>query len=186
MGALCASPPKEQRVLMLGLDAAGKTTILYRLKRNEVVTTVPTVGFNVESITHKSLNFAVWDIGGQDKIRSLWRHYYDGAAAIVFVVDSADAERLDDSKGYENSASNELARLLAEEQLRNCPLLIFANKQDAPTAMKLEDVAEALQTRKIQHRPWHVQGCCGLTGVGLTEGLDWLSTQVEKANLLKK
>lgn len=69
---------KEMRILMLGLDAAGKTTILYKLKLGQSVTTIPTVGFNVETVTYKNVKFNVWDVGGQDKIRPLWRHYYTG------------------------------------------------------------------------------------------------------------
>lgn len=69
---------KEMRLLMLGLDAAGKTTILYKLKLNQDVTTIPTVGFNVETVTYKNVKFNVWDVGGQDKIRPLWRHYFSG------------------------------------------------------------------------------------------------------------
>merc|ERR1711945_50216 len=67
---------KEMRILMVGLDAAGKTTILYKLKLGEVVTTIPTIGFNVETVEYKNISFTVWDVGGQDKIRPLWRHYY--------------------------------------------------------------------------------------------------------------
>jgi len=67
---------KELRILMLGLDAAGKTTILYKLKLGEVVSSVPTIGFNVETLEYKKIKFTVWDVGGQDKIRLLWRHYY--------------------------------------------------------------------------------------------------------------
>jgi small GTP-binding protein len=73
---------------MLGLDAAGKTTILYKLKLNQSVTTIPTVGFNVETVTYKNVKFNVWDVGGQDKIRPLWRHYYTGTQGLVFVIDS--------------------------------------------------------------------------------------------------
>ena len=67
---------KDMRILMVGLDAAGKTTILYKLKLGEVVTTIPTIGFNVETVEYKNISFTVWDVGGQDKIRNLWRHYY--------------------------------------------------------------------------------------------------------------
>lgn len=77
MGKIFGS--KEMRLLMLGLDAAGKTTILYKLKLGQDVTTIPTVGFNVESVTYKNVKFNVWDVGGQDKIRPLWRHYFSGA-----------------------------------------------------------------------------------------------------------
>merc|ERR1712159_177642 len=85
---------KEMRILMVGLDAAGKTTILYKLKLGEIVTTIPTIGFNVETVEYKNISFTVWDVGGQDKIRPLWRHYYQQTQALIFVVDSNDRERL--------------------------------------------------------------------------------------------
>merc|ERR1712154_430332 len=128
---------KEMRILMVGLDAAGKTTILYKFKLGEIVTTIPTIGFNCETVEYKNFSFTVWDIGGQDKIRPLWRHYYQNAYAIIFVVDSNDRERIDDSTGSDNSAKEELHRMLAEDELRNTPLLVFANKQDLPNAMSV-------------------------------------------------
>merc|ERR1719238_1236548 len=78
---------QHRRIVMVGLDAAGKTTVLYNLKLGEVLTTVPTVGFNVETVEYKNISFTVWDIGGQDKIRKLWRHYYLGTHGVIFVVD---------------------------------------------------------------------------------------------------
>merc|ERR1712151_158705 len=90
---------KEMRILMVGLDAAGKTTILYKLKLGEIVTTIPTIGFNVETVEYKNISFTVWDVGGQDKIRPLWRHYYQNTQGVIFVVDSNDRERIDDRLG---------------------------------------------------------------------------------------
>merc|ERR1712122_145319 len=113
------------RILMVGLDAAGKTTVLYKLKLGEVVTTIPTVGFNVETVEYKNLSFTVWDIGGQDKIRKLWRHYFQGTNAIIYVIDSNDRERID-------VAGEELSSMLREEELREAVLLVLANKQDLP------------------------------------------------------
>merc|ERR1719436_304243 len=86
---------KETRILMLGLDAAGKTTILYQLKLGEPVTTIPTIGFNVETLEYKKLSMTVWDIGGQERIRPLWRHYYENSNGLIWVVDSNDVDRLD-------------------------------------------------------------------------------------------
>ena len=85
------------RLLMLGLDAAGKTTILYKMKLNETVNTIPTIGFNVETLQYKNLEFNCWDIGGQFKLRNLWRHYFENTQGLIFVVDSNDAERLDET-----------------------------------------------------------------------------------------
>lgn len=78
----------------VGLDAAGKTTILYKLKLGEIVTTIPTIGFNVETVEYKNICFTVWDVGGQDKIRPLWRHYFQNTQGLIFVVDSNDRERI--------------------------------------------------------------------------------------------
>lgn len=79
---------------VVGLDAAGKTTILYKLKLGEIVTTIPTIGFNVETVEYKNICFTVWDVGGQDKIRPLWRHYFQNTQGLIFVVDSNDRERI--------------------------------------------------------------------------------------------
>ena len=93
---------KDVRILMVGLDAAGKTTILYQLKMGETVKTIPTIGFNVETLDYKGLNFTVWDVGGQDKIRVLWKHYYQNTDGLIFVVDSNDRERIEDARKYIN------------------------------------------------------------------------------------
>ena len=107
---------KDMRILMVGLDAAGKTTILYKLKLGEVVTTIPTIGFNVETVDYKNISFTVWDVGGQDKIRNLWRHYYQNTQGLIFVVDSNDKARIEDAK-------NELHKMLQEEELKEAGLL---------------------------------------------------------------
>jgi len=171
---------KEMRILMVGLDAAGKTTILYKLKLGEVVTTIPTIGFNVETVEYKNISFTVWDVGGQDKIRPLWRHYYQNTQGIIFVVDSADRDRVDDTKDYEHSAKEELNRMLAEDELRDAVLLVFANKQDLPNAMKVQEVTERLGLNKLRNRQWFIQGTSATTGDGLFEGLDWLSATLSK------
>jgi len=171
---------KEMRILMVGLDAAGKTTILYKLKLGEVVTTIPTIGFNVETVEYKNISFTVWDVGGQDKIRPLWRHYYQNTQGIIFVIDSNDRDRIDDSHGAENSAKDELHRMLAEDELRDAVVLVFANKQDLPNAMKVHDITEKLALNQLRARTWYIQSACATTGDGLYEGLDWLSTTLSK------
>merc|ERR1712093_432806 len=103
----CFNKRMEQRVLIVGLDAAGKTTTLYKLKLGEVVTTIPTIGFNVETVEYKNISFTAWDVGGQDKIRPLWRHYYQNTQGLIFVVDSNDRERVVEAR-------EELQRMLNE------------------------------------------------------------------------
>ncbi|XP_020486379.1 ADP-ribosylation factor 4 [Labrus bergylta] len=159
------------RILMVGLDAAGKTTLLYKLKLAEVVTTIPTIGFNVETVEYKNISFTVWDVGGQTIIRPLWRHYFVNTQGLIFVVDSNDPERI-------KEAADELHKMLEEDELRGVALLVFANKQDLPRAMSVSDITEALSLSAVS-QPWFVQASCAVSGTGLAEGLDWLSNQIQ-------
>merc|ERR1739847_220493 len=165
---------REMRILMVGLDAAGKTTILYKLKLGEVVTTIPTIGFNVETVQYKKIEFTVWDVGGQDKIRPLWRHYFQNTQGLIFVVDSNDRERVAE-------ASEELQKMLREDELRDAKLLVFANKQDLPNAMSVAEVTDKLGLHALRNRKWYIQSCCACSGDGLYEGLDWLSNALNAA-----
>ncbi|XP_046840748.1 ADP-ribosylation factor 4-like [Xenia sp. Carnegie-2017] len=158
---------KQSRILMVGLDAAGKTTILYKLKLGEIVTTIPTIGFNVETVEYKNISFTVWDVGGQDKIRPLWRHYFSNTQGLIYVVDSNDRERI-------NESAEELQRMLEEDELKDAVLLVFANKQDLPNAMSASDLTEKLNLHQVK-RHWYIQTCVATDGTGLYEGLDWLS-----------
>eukprot|EP00918_Siedleckia_nematoides_P093969 GHVU01206330.1.p1 GENE.GHVU01206330.1~~GHVU01206330.1.p1 ORF type:complete len:181 (+),score=18.34 GHVU01206330.1:41-583(+) len=164
---------KQMRILMVGLDAAGKTTILYKLKLGEIVTTIPTIGFNVETVEYKNISFTVWDVGGQDKIRPLWRHYFQNTQGLIFVVDSNDRERAAE-------AADELSKMLQEDELRDAVLLVFANKQDLPNAMSAAEITEKLGLGHIRGRTWYIQNTCATQGQGLYEGLDWLSGELAK------
>nr|ACA09647.1 putative ADP-ribosylation factor-like protein 1 [Starmerella bombicola] len=158
---------KEHRVLILGLDGAGKTTILYRLHLGEVISTVPTIGFNVETLKYKNLQFNVWDLGGQTTIRPYWRCYYQGTQAVVFVVDSTDKDRM------ETSAA-ELKMMLDEDELADSALLVFANKQDQPGAMPADEITKSLQLSELKDRSWTIVSCSAVRGDGLEQGMDWL------------
>ncbi|KAJ6850398.1 ADP-ribosylation factor 2-like [Iris pallida] len=162
---------REMRILMVGLDAAGKTTILYKLKLGEVITTIPTIGFNVETVDYKNVSFTVWDVGGQDKIRPLWRHYFQNTQGLIFVVDSNDKERI-------LEARDELHRMLSEVELQGATLLVFANKQDLPNAMSISEITDKLGLHALRQRRWYIQSACATSGEGLYEGLDWLSSNI--------
>jgi len=164
---------KQMRILMVGLDAAGKTTILYKLKLGEVVTTIPTIGFNVETVEYKNISFTVWDVGGQDRIRPLWRHYFQNTQGLIFVVDTNDRERA-------NEAREELRKMLEEDELRDAVLLVFANKQDLPNALSVSEMSQHLGLHFLKNRDWHVQATCATRGDGLYEGLDWISQVLSK------
>lgn len=162
---------RAMRILMVGLDAAGKTTILYKLKLGEIVTTIPTIGFNVETVEYKNISFTVWDVGGQDKIRPLWRHYFQNTHGLIFVVDSNDRERVEEARA-------ELKKMLEEDELRDAILLVFANKQDLPNAMSASEITEKLGLSALRGRKWYIQSTCATQGTGLYEGLDWLSNEL--------
>merc|ERR1712093_623487 len=138
---------QDMRILMVGLDAAGKTTILYKFKLGEVVTTIPTIGFNVETVEYKNISFNVWDIGGQDKIRKLWRYYYANTQGLIFVIDSNDRDRIEDAR-------LELAQMLAEDEMRDAVLLVFANKQDLPNSMTAAEITAKLGLHDMRSRQW--------------------------------
>ena len=143
----------------MGLDAAGKTTILYKLKLGEIVTTIPTIGFNVETVEYKNISFTVWDVGGQDKIRPLWRHYFQNTEGLIFVVDSNDRERIAEAR-------DELNRMLAEDELREAVLLVFANKQDLPHAMNPAEITDKLGLHNMRNRNWYIQVKIPRAGLG--------------------
>ena len=163
---------KETRILLLGLDAAGKTAILYKLRLGECVTTIPTIGFNVEQVNYKNLHFNVWDIGGQDNLRPLWSYYFSGTDAIIYVVDSNDPERFEESRKV-------LFGVLDEDILEGKPLLVFANKHDLPQAQPVSTICEKLHLNSIKNREWFCQTACAINGDGLYEGLDWLAKKLE-------
>lgn len=190
---------KEVRVLILGLDNAGKTTATRRLLGEPTDAVMPTVGFNIDTIVHDSTGHVVnlWDVGGQRSIRAYWRNYFERTDGLVWVVDASDAARLD-------LCRSELESLLTEERLAGASLLILANKQDVPSALSSEEIADALglavappnrvaESGKSRHhqqhqqgrplnigknRHWNVVGCSAVTGDGLSEGFDWIITDI--------
>ena len=163
---------KDYRILMLGLDNSGKTVILYHYKKEETVKTSPTIGFNVETLDYNNFSLTIWDVGGTEKIRILWKHYFEETDGLIFVVDTNDKERIEES-------ANELKNLVSDENLKNCPILILANKQDLKGTMSSGEVTEKIGIDKFKDKEWFVQGCSGITGQGLKEGLDWLISKLK-------
>lgn len=164
---------REMKVVMLGLDAAGKTTILYKLHIGEVLSTVPTIGFNVEKVQYKNVQFTVWDVGGQEKLRPLWKHYFSTTDGLIYVVDSLDRERI-------RKATAEFQAIVNDPLMRNSIILVFANKQDMKGAMTPAEVCEALGLFNLHNKRWHIQGTCATKGEGLYEGLDWLASTLKE------
>lgn len=164
---LRGSKQPEAHVLLLGLDNAGKSTLLYKLKHNACVRTVPTVGFNVEMLdarrNRKNVVLTLWDVGGQRRMREHWGSFHQDAAAVVFVVDSSDRARL-------GEARRELESTLRSEQLRGSPLVLLANKQDVNGALTATEIKDAFHLRRAcSDRDWFVQPCSASTGFGVEE-----------------
>jgi small GTP-binding protein len=169
---------RERRVLLLGLDSAGKTTVLNGLQER-FDSTVPTIGFNVERVSVPPVEFLVWDVSGQDRMRSFWRHYYHGTNGIIFVIDCNDRQRI-------SAAAKELNLVCREEELLNAVILILANKIDLPNACSSSELHELLMLDQppAQGRVIEIIRAQANKGIGLKEGIQWLAkamTEGEKA-----
>ena len=165
-------PSKPARILILGLDNAGKTTLMYKLKLGEVVTSIPTLGFNLETVKYKHISFTMWDVGFRGKMIPLWRHYYPGTDAIIFVVDSTDKERMDEAREL-------ISTILMNENLKTTPLLVFSNKVDKPNSENTTQVTDMLCLHKYKDREWFIQETCATAGEGLLDGLEWLANNIK-------
>uniref|UniRef100_A0A0D3HNG9 ADP-ribosylation factor-like protein 5 n=1 Tax=Oryza barthii TaxID=65489 RepID=A0A0D3HNG9_9ORYZ len=210
-------PAKEYKIVVVGLDNAGKTTTLYKLHLGEAVTAAPTIGSNVEEVVFKNIRFevssllpsppplfaffsslakfrptpdltndrvavadlllccsvvvVVWDLGGQESLRTSWATYYRGTHAVIVVIDSTDRARI-------NIIKDELFRLLQHGDLEGAVVLVFANKQDLKDAMSPAEITDALSLHSIKNHDWHIQASCAITGEGLYDGLGWIAQKV--------
>ncbi|XP_014673164.1 PREDICTED: ADP-ribosylation factor-like protein 3 isoform X2 [Priapulus caudatus] len=166
-------PDRELRILLLGLDNAGKTTLLKQLASEDIAHITPTQGFNIKSVQSEGFKLNVWDIGGQRKIRPYWRNYFENTDVLIYVIDSADRKRFEET-------GVELAELLEEEKLSGVPLLIYANKQDLFNAAPASEIAEGLNLHTIRDRVWQIQACSAMTGEGIKDGMDWVCKSLKK------
>ncbi len=158
---------RELRVLMVGLDNAGKTTVVKRVNGESIDEISPTLGFNIKTMTYGDYSLNVWDVGGQKTLRAYWRNYYEATDGLIWVVDSADSRRMRD-------CAEALAGVLEEEKLAGASVLVFANKRDIRGAMDVDAIADALGLKRLVNRHWHIVGCSAVTGEGLLDGFDWL------------
>ncbi|PKU81279.1 ADP-ribosylation factor-like protein 2 [Dendrobium catenatum] len=159
---------KEMRILMVGLDNSGKTTIVLKINGEDTSIISPTLGFNIKTIKYQKYSLNIWDVGGQKTIRSYWRNYFEQTDGLVWVVDSSDLRRMNDCR-------MELGNLLKEERLSGASLLILANKQDIQGALKPTEIAKVLNLDALDRtRHWNIVGCSAYNGDGLFEGFDWL------------
>jgi small GTP-binding protein len=167
---------KQFKIAVVGLDSAGKTTMLNFLRFEKNIETLPTIGVNVEVLKRENVNLSIFDLGGQMHFRSLWGTLMRGASAIIFVIDSADRTRLEEAK-------NELWKVLLDPQYPDAPLLIIANKQDKEGALTIEELIMACdldEPAKMGRRSWHIQPTVATTGQGVEEAIQWIVIELDK------
>jgi len=169
---LKSGPDKELRILLLGLDNAGKTTLLKSLASEDISHITPTQGFNIKSVQSSNFKLNVWDIGGQRKIRPYWKNYFENTDILIYVIDSADRRRFEET-------GMELAELLEEEKLTGVPVLVYANKQDLFNAEPASEIANGLNLHSIRDRQWQIQPCSAVSGEGVKDGIDWVMKNIK-------
>ena len=152
---------------MVGLDQSGKTTILYQLKLGGFVYTSPTIGFNVEKVKANNASLLIWDVGGSDKIRVLWKHYFRNNNGLIFVINTGDYYRFEEAR-------KELYKILDSEEMDGVPLLILANKSDLANTKSIDQIIEAFDLYGIPGRNWIVYKTNAIKHEGIVEGLEWL------------
>eukprot|EP00270_Netrium_digitus_P021901 TRINITY_DN9630_c0_g1_i1.p1 TRINITY_DN9630_c0_g1~~TRINITY_DN9630_c0_g1_i1.p1 ORF type:complete len:204 (+),score=52.14 TRINITY_DN9630_c0_g1_i1:462-1073(+) len=171
----------EYHILILGIDKAGKTTLLEKVKTiysdyeglppDRIV---PTVGLNIGRVEAHKAKLIFWDLGGQLGLRTIWEKYYEETHAVLYVVDAAGEDRFDDAKGA-------LEKIVRHEDLNGAPVLIFANKQDLPGALTAEELAKYLEISDSQEQPCTVRAVCAYDGSGVREGVTWLVETMKKS-----
>ena len=159
------------KIIILGMQNAGKTTIIYHLSLGQFVQTTPTIGSNVEELKYNNITIQAWDLGGQEAIRSVWNVYFINTDAVIYVIDSQDEKNSEESK-------EEFQKLLKNSKWYNAIILIFANKQDLPGAKPINQLIEEYEFNKIKNHIWKIQPCSALKGEGLIDGIKWLSEQL--------
>ncbi|KPP63906.1 ADP-ribosylation factor-like protein 11-like [Scleropages formosus] len=164
---------KPPQVVMIGLDSAGKSTLLYKMKLGKTIETQPTVGFNVAMLqVKKKTDFTIWDVGGQGRMRPNWKYYLEGTKALVFVVDSSDRGRMREAK-------KALRTILGDDNAKGIPLMVLANKQDLPNVMTIYEVARELDLARYSDRHWEIQACSARSNLGLQQVLSSIAKLIK-------
>ncbi|XP_954821.1 ADP-ribosylation factor, putative [Theileria annulata] len=168
---------KEIRILILGLDNAGKTTILKSINNEDITKIEPTVGFNIKSVKYNEYILNFWDVGGQESIRLFWRNYFENTDALIWVIDSVDTSRLNISK-------REIMKILKNDNMYKSTVLIFANKQDIKGSLTPKEINQMLELDKvINDRSYMIFGTSAVEGNGILTGIEWLINDINTNKL---
>lgn len=163
---------EEKQVLILGNTASGKTKLIFRIKLSEAVTTIPTIGYNMETVDISNKHIILKDVGGQEKIRFLWKEHYSEANGLIYVYDVNDANSFDASVQI-------LKQVLVEPELEGLPMLIMANKIDLGYQMDPSSIVDAVGQDLFNGRDYIVFPCSAENGDGVADGMDWLASQLK-------
>ena len=162
---------ENYKVLILGNSPAGKTKLTYRIKLGEDVMTIPTLGYNFEKVEISNKQIELWDLGGQEKLRPLWKNRYSDTKGLIFVYDVNDGNSFDESVEI-------LKQVLAEEELAGLPMLIFANKIDLGYQMDPNSIVDSVGVDMFNGREYTVIPCSAINGDGVIDGMDWLASKL--------
>ena len=136
------------------------------------MTTIPTLGFNVETVQHSKTEFNLWDVGSKAMAKNLWQEYTENVAGVIFVIDSNDSRV--------TQAQSALQKIVSHEHLQGARVLVFANKQDLPKAATPPSLVPKLKLENMSQQ-WYIQGCSAASDAGLKEGLEWLSLSLKSS-----
>ncbi|KNH08748.1 Small GTPase superfamily ARF/SAR type [Perkinsela sp. CCAP 1560/4] len=163
---------RELRIIILGLDNAGKSSILKHILGEDPMWTDPTYGFSIRSKVYENHLINFWDIGGQRSLRPFWRNYFEKTDGIIWVVDGSDAGRFGEHV-------QELNNILRDARLLKCSVLLLVNKQDLYPDRELDVIQETLSSLEDRTR-LRVLPCSAYTGKGINEGLSWLLLNIQQ------
>ncbi|ETV91693.1 hypothetical protein H310_13763 [Aphanomyces invadans] len=171
----------EVHLLIIGLDYAGKTTLLEQLKTMfgkkagiPLDKIPPTVGLNIAKVDISRTNVIFWDLGGQERLRAIWSKYYNESHGVVFVVDSSDTARFDEAKAA-------LASMLAHPELSDVPVLVLANKSDLDASMGTAELTARLELNRLaEAHPWTLRPISALTTDGIADAVTWFVSAVKQ------
>jgi ADP-ribosylation factor-like protein 2 len=155
---------KKMWILFLGLDNAGKSSVIKVFMGESIDDLLPALGFEIKTVECQGYRLGCWDVGGQTTIRAYWINYFEGTDGVVWVIDSTDRERFAFCK-------KELDSILQQERLASASLLIFANKQDIGGALASTEIRDALELDQIQRRHWPIVPCSAATRAGVDDGI---------------
>lgn len=175
-------PARKITLVMVGLDNAGKTATVRGIQGESPEDVAPTVGFSKVDLKQGKFEVTIFDLGGGKKIRGIWKNYYSESYGVVFVVDSSDVQRIQETR-------DTMAEVLRHPRISGKPVLVLANKQDRDGALAEADIIENLSLEKLVNENkclCQIEPCSAVLGYGkkvdksIRNGLNWLLNNIAK------